>query len=118
MEYQIGVFGAGLLGQTCRRQDTFNALRQLERGQQKCEPTRKLAKRKTRLLKSQKYSTLVCSLGGIALVSFLVIHFNLTEGFFITQSKSFHGTLGVSDTKNSAARLIRELADGTTVTGS
>ena len=118
LEFYIGVFGAGFLAWTCRGRDTINALAQIERGRKKRERTKKLYRKKMLLLRTQIYTTALCSLGGAVLISVFVIHFDRTEGIFISKSRNFYGTLGVSDTKNPMGQWVRELADGATVHGS
>ncbi|MBT6220102.1 MAG: hypothetical protein HOI45_10290, partial [Rhodospirillaceae bacterium] len=118
MEFYVGVFGAGFLAWTCRRQDTIGALAQLENGRKKRESTRKLDEKKNLLLKNQMYTTVLCSLCGVVLISSLLVHASLTNRNFLSQSRNFYGILGVKETTNIAGQGLRELQDGTTIHGS
>jgi len=117
-EYYIGVFGAGLLVWLCGSLDTGKILAQFQTGKKKGKHRKDLDAQKMRIVKKQIYTTAFCLLAGLVLISFFFLHASIIQGIFISQSRNFYGTLGVSDTTNPAGQTVRELADGTTVHGS
>ncbi|MCZ6858765.1 MAG: fused MFS/spermidine synthase [Alphaproteobacteria bacterium] len=117
-EFQIGVFCTGLLAWICRRQEAIHTLGELENGRKNNERSKKRSRKKILILKKQRYITIFCGLGGLVLISFFILHFDLTHRNFLMQSRNFYGILGVKASKNQPGQEVRELVDGTTIHGS
>ena len=110
--------GAGVLAWICGRQDTIDALRELDNGKNGKVSAEKILGRKMLLMKGQMRTTVFCSLGGLVLIALFVTQFSFTNRDFLQRSRNFYGILGVKETKNQPGQEVRELVDGTTIHGS